>query len=123
VNKTLFKNLIVRNITIENKEKSKLSVHINFVDNNIDLSKYKMAFHVYPKVSDMDLRQDRMKLRSINYDIGTYHGTEESNSIEFEVDTRIKNIKKIEIFLYDKSGYDGVIGDKVILDSISFSKK
>lgn len=36
------------------------------------------------------------------------------------METEIRRINKIELFLFDKDGYDGVIGDRIVINDITF---
>ena len=44
----------------------------------------------------------------------------QQDSIYFELYSSIKNIDKIELFLYHKDGYKGIIGEKLSVDAIDF---
>lgn len=126
VNKTLFNELVISDIALLKEQKDKLSLTINLKDKSqkpLLLDNYRLAIHVYPSKKDFQALNETSKSRNLDYEVHGYVFEKDINEINVTFDSNIRNIEKLEFFLFDKGGYKGVIGEKVILDSIYFSNK
>lgn len=121
VAKALLNNLSVKDVNVLKEQKDKLFFDINLEGNlekPLSIENYVLAVHVFPKKSDLDLMNDKSKARKRNYEVHEYLLTKDSKNIQVEFDSKIKNIDKLELFLYDKSGFVGVVGNKIIIDGL-----
>lgn len=121
VDQNLTSGFKIEDIRIEKRKNEKLSLKINFsgqTTGSSELKNYRLGIHIYPSKEDLSNLSERSKSRKILFDISHYDFESDENSIEIEIDSKLANINTLELFLYDKEGYKGVIGKKVIISSI-----
>jgi hypothetical protein len=113
INKSLTSNIIIKYIYIE-KYNTSYRVTIN-IDNSKnykeDFKDYNLSFNIYPQNKYKTRKKTDIKL------------SDKNSNIVIDFDSDIKNIKTIEIFVYNTEGYKGVIGNKLLVNElISFNK-
>lgn len=118
IDAALMDSAVIKSIKISPIQTDYLTVALEFDELPHDITDYQLAIHVYPKATDMTLLAERNKMRK--YDMGSYIFNDTTRIINLRVPTKIRNINKIELFLFDRKGYKGVIGDKVIVDNIEY---
>ncbi|MGJ8665369.1 MAG: hypothetical protein ACSHW7_03310 [Patiriisocius sp.] len=75
-----------------------------------DDNKYNYSFKIYSK---------NKNLKAENID---GHFKTKNNKIEISHPSEISEIERIEIFLYDRKGYNGIKGQKIIISNINFEE-
>lgn len=110
LNQKLTEGISVKNIKIKSDYSYEFSVQLDVDDINT-LDHYKMAIHAYPTENN----EVYLKNRESKFDIADVILKENKTDLVFEANTRIKEFEKIELFLYSNKGFDGVIGNKVII--------
>jgi hypothetical protein len=119
LNKNLNTTIGIESVNFKKNIKNTLSLSIKMIDNDNylnDKKRYKLAIHIYPK------KEFNHQLNKSNVEKGRLYDQENielsnySNSIDFTTNSKIDKIQKIEFFLYKVSGYDGIIGEKVIIN-------
>ncbi len=86
---------------------------------NSDMDNYKLLVKIHPEQSDFDLISAATLARGWNYDKTDVLLTKKE-TIAFVFATDIKNIKGLEMLLYNKEKYSGVIGEKVFVNQVEF---
>lgn len=122
VNQVLMEELAIADFSILKDHWDSLSFTINLrgeLKKPLAMENYILAVHIFPKKSDLHLLNESSKSRNRDYEIHGYQFENETNSINVKFDTNISEIEKIEFFLYNKEGFVGVVGEKVIIDGIS----
>ncbi|NGX83042.1 hypothetical protein [Aequorivita sp. KMM 9714] len=125
VYQTLLDDLKITNLKVIKEQKNKLFFTINFkgkLKTPLSIENYRMAIHIYPRKNDLNSLNENSKSRNRNFEIHGFLFEKDTDVINLEFDSNIRDIEKLEMFLYDKQGYNGVKGQKVILDSISLSE-
>src|SRR5690554_1164748 len=106
---------------IRNRRKHLISLYlIDFENFKSELDKYKMGVHIFPVEKDMPLLNARSKSEGWKFELADFYLKGQSDSIYFEFNSSIRNIDRIEMFLYDESGFKGVIGNKIAVKNIVF---
>jgi hypothetical protein len=83
-----------------------------------DLNKYNLSINIYPKENGLVNLNKRSKDKKRNYDKKDV--AFDKNIIKVKMQTKIKNLKKIKLFLYDRAGYSGITSKMIIIDNINF---
>ncbi|WP_417237288.1 hypothetical protein [Bizionia paragorgiae] len=125
INKNLSKDVFVSNVSVLQESKKKLLFNIALDSNKTNsnnLENYILAVHLYPENKDASSLSEASKAKNKEYDQANIHLRNQESLMDFDVETEIRDIKKIEIFLFSSEGYDGVIGNKIIIKDISFKK-
>ena len=121
VNQNLVNDFAIDDIRIDKSKKDKLSLKINFSGQTTapkELKNYRLAIHCYPKKEDIYKLSKKSKARKILFDIKDYLFETNNNYIEIEFNSKLTNLDALELFLYDKEGFNGVIGSKVRINNI-----
>lgn len=123
INKGLSDSVFIKSIALSANDSRNLKFQISFDSTKTDiktLGKYRLAVHVYPENQDIIKLDESSKQKKANYDqTNTILEDNEDISV-FRMKSRIRNIKKIEFFLFNSAGYDGIIGNKVNLNAHEF---
>lgn len=122
LNLQLNKDLGVKNIRIvKNRIRKDFSIKVNYSENiKNELSNFKMAVYIYPKENDVKLINKKRRDLSKFFDQADIHLKNNSDTINFRINTKIENIKEIKVFLYNAEKYNGIIGSPIIIKDISF---
>jgi hypothetical protein len=108
INKYLTKNILIRNINIE-KNNTNYRVKIN-IDKTInykeDFNKYNLSFNIYPQNESKKRKKADIKL------------IDKESTIVIDFNSSINKIKTIEIFVYNKDGYTGAIGNRILINEL-----
>ena len=125
IDKELLKNIFVKSVSVTRNNKRELLFNITFDMNKTNfkiLDNYKLAIHIYPFVNDKSSLSEASKLKNSSYDQFNVNIENEDGSNNIYLGTKIKRIEKIELFLFRKSGYNGVLGERIIIKNMSFKK-
>ncbi|WP_443634538.1 hypothetical protein ABXT64_05370 [Candidatus Marifrigoribacter sp. Uisw_064] len=125
LNETVLKFITIKELEILSYQKEKLNFRVKLDSSFIgsgEENKYRLAIHIYPKDDHKEMLSDRNKSIKRNYDLDDFV-LDGKNNFSLEINTKIKNIKKIELFLFDKDGYKGVIGERVKIKDIFFQSR
>ncbi len=123
LNKNLSPDVVLNKLSIIRKNNRELLFNINFDSINTDvknLDKYRLAVHIYSHDDSLALLNKSSKLKNAKYDQTNTILESGKAFTSFNIQTKIVNIKKVELFLFNKKGYDGIIGNKIMIDDISF---
>lgn len=114
VNESLVDGVFLKNVKIEKTNYNICQFTIDFdVNENIkSLNNYKLAVHAYPIPGNEVYLADVNKKRNRKYDLIDIQ-LDKPDSIQFSFQTKIKEFKNIEFFLFNSRGFDGVIGNTV----------
>ena len=118
----LLENVTINNVkVIGTKNKYRITLNVSNPDAvETYLSNYNLGVHLFPKKRDKHLLKKWSKKKDWDFDLVNVNLEKQQDSIYFELDSSIKNIDKIELFLYHKDGYKGIIGEKLSVDAIDF---
>jgi len=118
----LLENVTINNVkVIGTKNKYRITLNVSNPDAvETYLSNYNLGVHLFPKKRDKHLLKKWSKKKDWDFDLVNVNLEKQQDSIYFELDSSIKNIDKIELFLYHKDGYKGIIGKKLSVDAIDF---
>jgi hypothetical protein len=113
-----FESLTIANINTSKKLMIKLG---NQVTDSI-LRKYKLGFHTFVSEEDKENLMSYSKKKGRLYDAWDFDPeiieVDHSKYIIKSIKTPINSFTKIQLFLYDRSGYKGLIGNKLVIDSV-----
>lgn len=117
------KDLMFESFTIANVNTSKkMIIKLDNQVNDSILRKYKLGFHTFVSEDDKDNLTGYSKSKGRSYDAWDFDPeiTEINHSkyIIKSLKTPINKFTKVQLFLYDRLGYKGVIGNKLIIDSV-----
>lgn len=87
------------------------------------MSGLKIGAHIFPTKEDLHFLNENSKEKKWLFEIADVHLKEQQDSIYFEFKSNIRTFEKIDLFLYDATGFNGVIGRKISVDSIRLSTK
>lgn len=121
VNEYILNELKIEDVSIVKDQWDKLSFTINFegdLQEPLLLEDYRLAVHIFPQKSDINSLNEISKSRKRDYEVHGYLFEKDTRSINVEFDSDISVIQKLEFFLYDKDGFAGVVGDRIVIDSI-----
>lgn len=118
----LLENVTINNVkVIGTKNKYRITLNVSNPDAvETYLSNYNLGVHLFPKKRDKHLLKKWSKKKDWDFDLVNVNLEKQQDSIYFELYSSIKNIDKIELFLYHKDGYKGIIGEKLSVDAIDF---
>ncbi|MEN8122741.1 MAG: hypothetical protein ABFS35_20540 [Bacteroidota bacterium] len=85
-----------------------------------ELSKYKLAVKVHPTENELNNLSENSKSKNRDYDGTNVAFDKNAKEVIIGLNTKIKKIKKIKIFLYNKEGYKGVVGQPIIIEDLTF---
>ena len=123
INTPLNKDFNIKAISFYDKgiEKNVIFKLDNTVTDSI-LSKYRIGFHTYVKDTNKDDLMAYSKSKKRNYDawdfIPEIMEVGGNKYILKKINTSINEFPKIELFLYDRNGYKGILGNKVEIENI-----
>ncbi len=123
INAYLSKDVFVNDVSVIRNSKTELGFNINLDKDKTNLNtlhNYILGVHIYPDKEDISSLSEASKLKKNEYDQTNIRLKSQENSIVFNMETEIRRINKIELFLFDKDGYDGVIGDRIVINDITF---
>lgn len=126
INKNLSKDLFINSLTIKRVNKSELLFNIALDTNKTvfkNLDQYRMGVHLYAEDDDLKSLNEASKLKKAKYDQANIVLSTQKGSLNLKLETKVKHIKKIEIFLFNAAGYDGIIGDRVVIDNVIFKSE
>ena len=92
------------------RAKHVLNFRITFKDSSANSDRYKLGIHLYPKEGKENQLHEESKAKGRNFDIGTGLLEDTDAPLEVMVFSSIDDLDRIRIFLYDRSGYKGVVG-------------
>lgn len=113
----LKEGLTLQNLTI-NKAKHTMTFRFDFADLGSNSDRYKLGIHLYPKEGKENQLHEESKAKGRNFDIGTGLLEDTGAPLEVMVFSSIDDLDRIRIFLYDRSGYKGVVGQPLILRDV-----
>ena len=119
----LNKDINIKAISFYDKgiEKNVIFKLDNAVSDSI-LSKYRIGFHTYVKDKNKGDLMAYSKSKKRNYDawdfIPEIMEVGGNKYIRKKINTSINEFPKIELFLYDRNGYKGILGNKVEIENI-----
>lgn len=123
INAYLSKDVFVNDVSVIRNSKTELRFNINLDKDKTNLNtlnNYILGVHIYPDKEDISSLSEASKLKKNEYDQTNILLKSQENPIVFNMETEIRRINKIELFLFDKDGYDGVIGDRIVINDITF---
>jgi Icc-related predicted phosphoesterase len=125
INTALVAGAVISSIKMaSNKNKYKITLNLSNPDAvETYLSNYTLGVHLFPEKRDTHLLKKWSKKKGWDFDLVNVTLEKQEDSIYFELESSIKNIDKIELFLYHKDGYKGIIGEKLRVDAIDFIAK
>ncbi len=121
--KKLIDDVIIKEVLIK-KSNRKYNITISIDESKMFADDYKdlnISFKIFPY--DKDKLSDKSKLKKWNFDKVDIKLKEEGSLLKFQLISKIPDIEKIEIFLYNTHKYSGVIGNKITLNNILFEKR
>tara|TARA_B110000971_G_scaffold221909_1_gene271458 strand:- start:167 stop:2908 length:2742 start_codon:yes stop_codon:yes gene_type:complete len=99
-----------------------ITLILKLEEETTDVSSYRIGFHTYPDEYDMEKLSLNSKKKKRKFDIWDF--TPEISQID-NVQYIVKNIPckltkllKLKLFVYDRAGYNGIIGNPLEVDSI-----
>lgn len=121
----LKEEIIINKINItRNRRKHKITISLeDFKVFEKEVDNYKLGVHIFPKDSDTLLLRERSKKEGWKFELADFRLKGQRDSIYFEFNSSIRNIDRIEMFLYDESGFKGVIGKSITVKQIQFLDK
>ena len=124
IQNALTNDIFVEKAEIIRKNRShKLTIKLDTLNYNINnLDKYNLSLSIIPDAAEMGYVNEKSKIKGWNFDKFDFNLNQEDGEITVDFSTKIKNIKRIELFLYNRAGYTGVIGNKIIISSIIFEE-
>ena len=81
-----------------------------------DYGKYSLSLKIFPY--DNNELSDYSKSKNWNFDKEDIKLKDEDSILTFQLKSKIKEIKQIEMFLYNTEEYKGVIGEKLIINNL-----
>ncbi len=116
LDKELTEGIILKDIEII-KTNKEYSIKLN-VEGSKNFDKYNLSCKVFP-YNNQEL-SEYSKSKKWIYDKEDVKLATEDSLITIKITTKIKEIKQLELFLYNTEEYKGVVGNKIILNNISF---
>lgn len=107
----------------KNKEKHTLELLLNLSPNKDDwMDKYNIGVKIIPKEHEQINVDALLKAKGLNFDKFDSKLMLEpgKDKYEFNFKTKIKEIEALELFLYDRKAYQGIIGKKALIRNIEF---
>jgi|GEM_PF-5693733 len=114
----------ITNIFIVGKTENVNNFYIEIPDTITDtiLKKYKIGLHTFVRESDKGKLLNYSKTKNRNYDAWDFLPEikilKGKKFIIKKITTSISEFPKIEFFLYDSSGYKGLIGNKINIENV-----
>lgn len=121
INQNLLDGLKVTDLNIIKEQKNKLFFTINFkgkLQKPLSLENYRMAIHIYPRKEDLKSLNEISKSRNRNFEVHGLLFDEDTDIIKAEFDSNIREIEKMELFLFDKEGFEGVVGNRTNINDV-----
>ena len=87
----------------------------NFKD---DYGKYSLSVKIFP--NDNNELSDYSKSKNWDFDKVDIKLKDEDSILTFQLKSKVKEIKQMELFLFNTEEYKGVIGEKLVLENIEF---
>lgn len=85
-----------------------------------DYKDLSLSFKVFP--FDKNELSEKSKLKKWDFDKVDIKLKDEGSKLKLQLNSRISNIEKIEVLLYNTHKYNGVIGEKLTLNNILFKE-
>ena len=124
VNSAFTNNIILDSLYIT-KKGFNLEFELSFDKTNFsleELKKFKLQVKIFPKESDLNLVNRDNIQKGWNYDKKDIKIENPFlKYLRFQIPTKINNIKKVEMFLYNKDEYSGPVGNRIFLNEINFN--
>ena len=120
---SLITSLFIESIEIV-RNKSNYNLKLNFDSSKLsseDLDKYNISINVFPFESDEDKINEASKKRGWIFEKHDFKLTLDTNSPDFTFNSGIKNIKRLELFVYNSVKYEGAVGKKVVVKELNFT--
>ena len=113
-----FESLTIVNVNTSKKMIIKLSDQVN----DSIIRKYKLGFHTFVSEDDKENLMSYSIKKGRLYDAWDFDPEIiEINNAKYivkSIKTPVTSFPKIQLFLYDRSGYKGLIGNKLVIDSV-----
>lgn len=85
-----------------------------------EIEKYNLSFKIFPKKEEEHLVAQKNKDKGWYFDKRDIFLGDISKKKFFNVKSNLKEMESIKLFIYKKEGYDGVVGNEVTINNISF---
>jgi hypothetical protein len=122
INKKLLENTIIKSVSILKKNrKNEITITFDLSEQfKDDFKNNNLSFKIIP-VNKSEVSEDS-KIKGWGFDKVDIKLKEQGSIIKLQLNSKITDIEKAEIFLYNTEKYTGVIGEKITLNDISFKK-
>lgn len=120
LNKRLLNNTLIKSLDIvKNNRKNEISIEFdNTLSFEDDFENNIISFKIVP-INANELSEES-KTKGWNFDKIDVSLKGNSNKVRLQLISKIRQIKQIEIFLYNSVKYEGVVGEKIILTDVLF---
>ena len=80
--------------------------------------KYSISLKIFPY--NIDELSDYSKSRNWDFDKVDIKLKDKDSILNFQLNSKIKEVKQLELFLFNSEQYKGVVGEKLVLKNIEF---
>jgi hypothetical protein len=124
VNKTLINNIRIKNLNLKRKYvDNEIEIILDTLEiSNLEKGMYNISINIFPKKEFLNLLSESSREKGRNFEKFDFYFnlSEWEYTHKYNFRTKIPEIEKIEIFLYNRIKYEGVLGEKVNIENIQF---
>ncbi|MDP2686906.1 MAG: hypothetical protein Q8O62_06775 [Aequorivita sp.] len=119
LDKKLIEGMLIQNLKIERNNRD-YTISLNFENDKglkENFKKYNISFKIYP-FDEKNLSEQSIK-KGENFDKIDIKLAQQNSQVKLYLNSKIKQIKQVEFFIYNSEKYKGVVGQKIIMDDIN----